>query len=64
MASKQAIKAKLESLSYPDFEIKPGEDGIPMLYIESRLICSVYYALEMPDNKLHALIEETLQYGS
>jgi type II secretory pathway predicted ATPase ExeA len=59
----KALAKKLERLDYPEFEVKPGREEVAMLYIASRLICAVSHALELPDEKLHALIEETLQYG-
>jgi len=60
MADK-ALKKKMTDLGYPDFETKPGQEDVLMLYVASRLICSVAYALEMPDEQLKALIDETVK---
>ena len=62
MASKQdkALKEKLTRLDYPDFKTEPGEEEVVMLHVQDHLICSVSYALEMSDEQLKALIEETV----
>lgn len=57
----QSLTEKLTQLGYPTFEVMPGEDQILMLHINGRLICGALYALEMPDEKLKALIDETAQ---
>jgi hypothetical protein len=57
----QALTEKLTSVGYPDFEVKPGEDDVPMLHIAEKLIGSVEYALSLSDAELKALIDETLQ---
>lgn len=57
----KALTEKLKRLSYTDFETKPGEEDVPMLYVQGRHICGVDYALEMPDEQLKTLIAETLE---
>lgn len=59
----QLLTEKLASLGYPTFEVLPGEDQILMLHIDGRLICGALYALEMSDEQLKTLIDETLQVG-
>lgn len=56
----KALTEKLKRLGYADFETKPGEEDVPMLYIEGRHICGVAYAMEMPEDALKALIDETV----
>ena len=59
---KAALLEKLADQDYTDFvELKPGLEGIQMLYVHGLHVCSVQYALEMPVDKLHALIKETLE---
>lgn len=60
-AQEQQLTEKLTQLGYPTFEVLHGEDAILMLHIDGRLICGALYALEMPDDTLKALIDETLQ---
>lgn len=57
----QAIEEKMTDIGYPDFDIMPGEDEILMLYIKRQFICSVDYALSLPDEQLKALIVGALQ---
>ena len=57
----KALKDKLATLGYPDFEVKPGEEDVPMLHVQGRHICGVDYALSMSDEQLQALIDETLE---
>lgn len=66
MAAKQnkALTNKLTALGYTDgIETKPGQEDVLMLYVQGHLICSVDYALSMPDEQLKALVDETVQVG-
>jgi hypothetical protein len=67
MASKQekALAEKMKGLGYvgKSVEMKPGEEDVLMLHVQDCLICGVAYALEMPDDALKALIDETVQVG-
>lgn len=56
----KALKDKLAKLGYTDFETKPGEEDVPMLHVQGRHICGALYALEMPEEQLKALIDETV----
>ncbi len=56
----ETLKEKLSRLGYSNFEELPGEEDIPMLYIDDRLICGVEHALSLPDDALKALIDETV----
>lgn len=56
----QELAEKLKRLGYSSFEVMPGQDGIEMLYMQGKLICSVDYALSLPEEKLKELIDETL----
>jgi hypothetical protein len=58
------LKGKLAQIGYPDFEVRPGEEHVPMLYINNQLICSVQYATAMEERDLLALIEETVKGGA
>lgn len=60
MKQDKALTEKLTRLDYTDFETKLGEEDVPMLYIQGRHICGVDYALEMSDEQLKALIDETV----
>lgn len=55
------LREKLTKLGYPDFEMKPGQEGVVMLHVQDRLICSVEYALDMLSQQLKSLIDETVQ---
>jgi len=65
MTSKKQDKTldeKLAALGYTDgIETKPGQEDMLMLYVQEHLICSVSYALEMSDEQLKALLDETVQ---
>lgn len=65
MASKQeqALSKKLNRLGYPIFVTATGEDDILMLYVQNCHICSVDYALSLPDESLKEFIDETVQAG-
>ncbi len=55
-----ALSDKLKQIGYPDFETRPGEEKILMLYVQDHLIGSVEYALSLSDDDLKALIDETV----
>ena len=59
----QRLTERLTSLGYPSFEVLSGEDEVLMLHVQDRLICGVLYALEMSDEALKALLDETVQVG-
>ncbi len=59
----QALTDKLKRLGYPDFEVKPGEDKVMMLYIQDHLIGGANYALSLKDDTLKAFIDETVAGG-
>jgi hypothetical protein len=64
MTAKQgkALNDKLAALGYTEgIETKPGQEDVLMLYVQGHLICSVSYALEMSDEQLKALLDETLE---
>ena len=63
MAAKkeQILTEKLTRINYPDFEVKAGEEDIPMLFVNGRLICGVLHALSLSDEDLQALIDETVE---
>ena len=63
MAAKkeQILTEKLTRINYPDFEVRAGEEDIPMLFIKDRLICGVLHALSLSDEDLQALIDETVE---
>lgn len=56
----QELLEKLTRLGYPEHTIQPGEENVPLLFIQDRLICSITYALLLSDEDLQALIKETL----
>lgn len=58
---KQALTDKMAGLGYPDFEVRPGEDEVLMFYVQGHLIGGALYALSLPDERLKALIDETMQ---
>jgi hypothetical protein len=58
----QALNNKLAALGYTDsIETKPGQEDVLMLYMQDHLICSVSYALEMSDEALKVLLDETVK---
>jgi hypothetical protein len=56
------LQEKLERLGYQG-EVLPGEEQIPMLFVDGRFICGLDYALSLSDEQLKALIDETVQAG-
>lgn len=59
---KTALTKKLADQDYTDFiELKPGLEGVQMLYVHGLHVCSVQYALEMPEEQLKVLINERLE---
>lgn len=57
----KALIEKLKRLGYADFETKPGQEDVLMLYVQGHLISGVDYALSLSDEVLKALIDETVQ---
>lgn len=56
----QALTEKLARIGYASFDILPGEESVLMLHVADHLISGAFYALEMPDEQLKALIDETV----
>lgn len=59
----RALEDKLTRIGYPEFDTRPGEDDIEMLYIDGHLIGGALYALGLDDEALKALIDETVAVG-
>lgn len=57
----KALTEKLTRIGYSAFEVLPGEDAILMLHINGLFIGGALYALDLPDEQLKALIDETVQ---
>lgn len=57
----QALTEKMSRIGYSAFEVLPGEDAILMVHVSDHLICSVSYAMSLPDEQLKALVDETVQ---
>lgn len=59
----QALTEKLTRIDCSAFEVLPGEDEILMLHVNGHFIGGALYALELPDEALKALIDETVAGG-
>lgn len=59
---KQELTEKLERVGYSDeFELRPGEDKVLMIYVQDHFICGALYALSMSDKWLESLIDEEIE---
>lgn len=59
----QELHEKVARIGFPEFSILPGQEEVPMLIIEDRLICGASYAYSLSDEDLRTLITETLAVG-
>lgn len=57
----EELRDRMKAIGYPDFEVTPGEEQVPMLYVEGHLICAVHYALTLSQESLQELVQETVK---
>lgn len=57
---KDEFAVRMDGLGYPDYEVKPWEEGTPMLYIQDKLVCGWVYANQLSDEGLTLIIKERL----
>lgn len=59
----KALTEKLTRIGYSAYEVLPGEDAILMLHVSGHFIGGALYALDLADEQLKALIDETVVGG-